>query len=99
MEAVQIHTRAENGRITIDLPAEHAALANAQLLVLLVAEPELATQPTDTLPQFPATDWDAVQRAYEAFEGHDPYPTITDPVAWQREIRGEWDRDLTPAQP
>lgn len=100
MDAVQIHTQATNGRITIDLPAEHAALANAKLLVLLVPEPTVPAGPAEApaRPPYPPTDWDAIQRAYEAFEGHDPYPTITDPVAWQREIRAEWDRDLTSSQ-
>ncbi len=98
MEAVQIHTRATNGRITIDLPAEHAALANANLLVLLLPEPAVVGQEA-ARPQFPPTDWDALQRAYKAFEGHDPYPTITDAVAWQRELRGEWERDLASPQP
>ena len=98
MDAVQIHAQANDGLITIKLSPEHAALANAKFLVLLVPD---VTESAELPPtqKYPATDWDALARAYEAFEGHDPYPTITDAVAWQREIRGDWDRDLTPPQP
>ena len=93
MNAVQLHARAEDGRILIDLPREHLALANAEFLVLLV--PDAAAVLSSAPVAFRPTDWDAPQRAYEVFEGHDLYPTITDPVAWQRELRGEWDRDET----
>ncbi|WP_375416377.1 hypothetical protein [uncultured Hymenobacter sp.] len=92
MEAIQLHARAEAGKISVDLPAEHLNLANAEFLVLLVPYVPAPTPPT----RFKPTDWEALRKAYEAFEGHDPYPTVTDPVAWQREIRGEWDRDETP---
>lgn len=93
MDAIQLHARAENGKILIDLPIEHLSLANAEFLVLLVPD-----DAPIAAPRFKPTDWNALQRAYEAFEGHDPYPTITDPVAWQREVRGEWDRDAPTQQ-
>lgn len=97
MDAVQIHTQAADGLITIKLSPEHSALANAKFLVLLVPE-ATETVESPSAQRHPGTDWDALQRAYEAFEGHDPYPTITDAVAWQREIRSEWDRDPTALQ-
>lgn len=84
MDAVQIHTRAINGHVSFDLPAEYAALANAHLLVLLVPEP-VASAPVGR------TDWDALHRA---FEGHDPYPTITDAVTWQRQLRATDEREF-----
>ena len=43
MAAVQLYARTEDGRILIDLPREHLALANAEFLVLLV--PDAAATP------------------------------------------------------
>jgi len=87
MEVIEIHTQAENGHVSFDLPAGHEALANARLRIVLQPEP------TASVP-IGHTGWDALARAYEALEGHDPYPTITDAVTWQRELRANDEREF-----
>ena len=84
-QPLEIHTRAQNGRIEFELPAGYPELANAQFLVLIVPEP---SKPVGR------TDWDKLAAAYAAFEGHDPYPTISDPAAWQRQLRADDEREL-----
>lgn len=88
LEAVQLHTRAENGRLVIDLPAGNKALANSAFLVLLLPETEVAAAPAATeAPRFPPTDWAALEAA--AAVAVNPYRDIKDPVQWQRELRDE----------
>ena len=78
-ELLEIHTRAQNGRISFDIPAGYPELANAEVLLLISPEP-VASTPVGR------TDWERLAAAYADFAGHDPYPTITDPVTWQREL-------------
>ena len=94
MDAIQLHARAEDGRISVDLPAEHLNLANAEFLVLLVPDAAAPTPP----PRFKPTNWEALQTALDKVVALNPYRDIKDPVQWQRELRAEWDRPL-PGRP
>lgn len=87
-DLLEIHTRAENGRVSFDLPADHPELANAELRLIISPEP-VASRPVGR------TDWDRLAAAYADFAGHDPYPDITDPVAWQRQLRADDERDIS----
>ena len=95
MDAIQLHARAENGRILIELPREHAGFANSGFLVLLV--PDAAAAST-IQPRFKPTDWEALQKAWDKVIELNPYRDIEDPVQWQRDLRAEWDRPL-PGRP
>ncbi|MGI4872246.1 MAG: hypothetical protein ACRYFX_13850 [Janthinobacterium lividum] len=86
-QAIEVHTHARNGHIEFELPPGYPELANASLVLLITP------QPTGSTP-VGHTDWDKLAAAYAAFEGHDPYPTITDAVEWQRQLRADDEREL-----
>lgn len=86
-QTLEIHAHAQNGRVEFQLPSDYPELANARLVLLVSAEPAASTP-------VGRTDWDKLAAAYAAFEGHDPYPTITDPAAWQRQLRADDEREL-----
>ncbi len=94
--AAEFEATAENG--IIRLPAEYPELANATLrVVVLSAEPtqeqaEAAAlaQRKNRIARLRATQTELVKL--------NPFRTITDPVAWQRELRDEWERPL-PGRP
>ncbi len=83
MEVIEIHTQAENGHVSFDLPAGHEALVNARLRVLVAAEDSLpaSSKPVGT------TDWAALEAIMTEVVKLNPYRDITDPVQWQRELR------------
>lgn len=83
--AAEFEATAENG--IIRLPAEYPELANARLLVLVAVEPQASTP-------VGRTDWAKLAAAYADFEGHDPYPAITDAAEWQRQLRADDEREL-----
>lgn len=94
--SAEFEATAENG--VIRLPAEYPELANAQLRVLILsAEPTPERAAAAALAQRQARL--ARLRATQAeLVKLNPFRTITDPVAWQRELRDEWERPL-PGRP
>lgn len=86
-DLIEIHARAENGRVSFELPSDHPELANAPLRLIVSPVPAASTPVGQT-------DWKKLAAAYADFAGHDPYPDITDPVAWQRQLRAEDEREF-----
>lgn len=97
MDAAQIHTRATDGFVTFRLPEEYAAFANAELLVMVVPEPNQAKSlaAAQTERQARLERLRATQAKLVALN---PFRAISDPVQWQRELRDEWERPL-PGRP
>lgn len=97
MNAAQIHTRATDGYVTFRLPEEYAEFANAELLVMVVPEPDQAK----TIAAAQATRQARLERL-RATQAQlvvlNPFRDISDPVQWQRELRDEWERPL-PGRP
>ena len=88
--AAEFEATAENG--IIRLPSEYPELANAQLrVVVLSAEPTQEQAEAAALAQRQAKRARLVA-AFDELRRVNPFRTITDPVAWQREQRE--DRDL-----
>lgn len=91
MAPLEIHTRAENGRIAFDLPASHEALANAHLLVVLTPEPETPAAPLEAER---LAKHARLIAAFDELQKVSAFREIADPVQWQRDLRDEWERPL-----
>jgi hypothetical protein len=98
MDAVQIHTQAENGRVSFDLPAEYSALANARLLLVVMPEPKTPAEVVAIQHEAERLAKHAkLIAAFDELRQVSTFREISDPVQWQRELRSEGE-PLSPAQ-
>lgn len=77
MQAIQFNGKIKKGKITF--PKEHRLAENQDVKVIVWVEEH---KPKEQLQ--------AMMKTLEALQQVNPFSKITDPVAWQKQIRSEW---------
>ncbi len=77
MKALEFHTKIHEG--IIQLPEKFKAWANAQVKIILLME-------ADT----PLQDDAEINQLIAEIQARNPFRSIEDPIAWQNQLRDEW---------